>query len=281
MAYTSVLWPVICALHQATLFVGLHNHWMPQNDAQINFLARFYTPLVKQLGLFEKQELTAYAGDNIAELNRILRARGFDVQLQEYSDDPGAFGTIAILDIKETWPKPGTGIQLEHRITHTQYPAVSMEDDFQIYHTAIHPHPLVCLRTNTSDTVWLTVADQVRGDFELLDYVRQLRTNQKVLDYSYAKIIFPKIRYKQTTQLSWLRGLRLGIDHIIDQALVQTTFTLDERGAQVKSAAAIGIGTTCLHKTLTIDQPFFVWIEREGLHEPILAGYMPEQYWKE
>jgi hypothetical protein len=234
--------------------------------------------LVKRF--FGKNELAAYIGSNAAEVNTILHAHNFHIQPQKGASDKHKFSIIAILNIRETWWQQGERVTMEHVTTHVYYPAISMKNDFKVYHTAIHPYPLVNLRTSASDTVWLTIAHHACGDFDLLDYIRQLRSSQKLLDYSYSQVIFPYIHYHQEIQLPWLTDLFLG-NQCIHCALMQANFVLDENGACQKSSHATGFEPTCVHKTLFLDQPVFVWIEREGLYEPLFAGYMPEKYWKE
>lgn len=279
MTYSSLLWPIICALQQATCFVGLNN-WIPAQPSQTTFLTRSYAPLVHQLARINKHEITVLATNNVSELNATLQAQGASIRLTE-SLDTYTFGIVANMYFRTQWKKVGTLTSVEHHLTHIAYPAVHRDSDFDVFLTAMHPYPLICMRTHAGDTVWLTCADCPRFDSDLQNYVGMLRTSTKILDYSYDACSFPCVRYEQECSPAWLSGLRLG-QWRLHQAFMYTQFILDERGiyASDTSATTPSNYSYQIKKTACIDQPFFIWVERAGMHEPLFAGYMPEQFWK-
>ena len=88
---------------------------------------------------------------------------------------------------------------------------------------------------------------------------------------------------------SWLIGMRttMGEGHqeaVISQALQQTKFKMNQLGARVKSAVAIGISKTSasieILEPIIINKPFFLWIERPGLSFPLMYAYIDEANWK-
>jgi serine protease inhibitor len=98
------------------------------------------------------------------------------------------------------------------------------------------------------------------------------------------------IDLNETVDIGWLKEM-LTVDEIgdswkISQALQQTKFKMNETGAHVKSAVAIGVMRCVsfgrppeLH--LVIDKPFLLWIAREGTSLPIFAAYLDEDVWKD
>jgi len=58
---------------------------------------------------------------------------------------------------------------------------------------------------------------------------------------------------------------------------------MDEIGADVESAATIGFsgcsGATT-YPSMVIDQPFLLWIVRDGMEIPYFVGHFNEEHWK-
>lgn len=277
MFYTSSWWVLIQALYQTSLFLGLNN-WIPNTPAQYTFLTHFYAPLVKQIACFNPGELTAWAHQNSSELNAIVGSQGFSLQFAPtayaYSINIASF-----LNIKEQSICKGTKTAIEHEITHQKYAAIKLTRDFEVYATALHSHPLACIHMRNGDSVWITPSNNycAEPDFE---YIRMLRSENKILDYSYTDIIFPDFIFSKEMSVESLQGLQLG-QWRINQTLVKVLCLLDcQQSIPTNKIASYNTIDYQAHKTMLINQPFLLWIERPALHEPLFAACISEQYWK-
>lgn len=70
----------------------------------------------------------------------------------------------------------------------------------------------------------------------------------------------------------------------IRQALQETRFQMNEKGARAQSAVAIEICVKCIQQptpTFDITEPFYIWIERPGMSVPLFAAYVDQVDWKE
>lgn len=128
------------------------------------------------------------------------------------------------------------------------------------------------------------------SDFTLLDNIELWQKNicpeQQIY---YDEVNFPMVDINQEVDIKWLETLEAckGNESIyyIAQALQQTKFQMNEKGAKVESAVAIGCRCTCCpvfkpKKILTIDKPFYLWIIRPGMKTPIFAAFIDKDSWK-
>jgi hypothetical protein len=69
----------------------------------------------------------------------------------------------------------------------------------------------------------------------------------------------------------------------IGQALQQTKFRMNEKGAKVESAVAMSLnrGMAVEPEPYVIDRPFVLWIERPGMAIPFFAAVLCEDVWRE
>jgi hypothetical protein len=78
----------------------------------------------------------------------------------------------------------------------------------------------------------------------------------------------------------------VNIGYEVVQALQQTKFQMNEKGAKIISAAAMNIFecTACCEpkpkKALKFDDSFYLWIVRPGMKTPIFAAYIDTDAWK-
>lgn len=180
-----------------------------------------------------------------------------------------------------------TGIIAEHNGEKTSYPAVEIEDNFAVYSTQNYSQPLVCIDTKNGDTVWMTVADHNKPlrDFELLQWIHSIKQDRVPHARRYNSVTFPMVDLDQEVDITWLLNMALAEDAVIAQALQQTKLKMNEIGARVKSAVAIGLcEASCMPRKeakIVIDKPFYLWIERPGVTDPIFAGYISQNEWKD
>lgn len=289
-----VVAPIVSAVVKSEDILGQNREWHATRDEHVRLL-RDYFPRRAELVHFSEKELRSWASWRAAELNEILARERFDIRLQDFKS--GEFGVVAILDVMVEWLARATRTTL--RVDGTEYPAVRMEPHaeiesgwaqlFEAYGSPAHPHPVALLHTKSGDRVYMTVAGTPPGaDFELIDRVDAIRTTLGRASGHYTWLEFPMIDLNQQVDITWLLGMwttvaESGQEAFISQALQQTKFKMNEVGARVKSAVAIGIIITSirLETPLIIDQPFFLWIERNGVSAPVLYAYLDYADWKD
>jgi hypothetical protein len=282
---TVAILPIIKALAQSIIFAsGTHNisdTWYQQflttNNQQQTLLNR-YAPAHKELSQFTPEELGAWASKNHEELNTILASKDFDIRLAPL--DAGGFGVVSILDITTEWQHAGLPTTIVCPDNETTYNAVAMSKGYKVFSSANHEHPIAQLYTQSGDVIYLTKATEQLSGFELLNTINNIKENLPETNDYYGKLIFPKACVNHQPDVSWLEGLTFDI-YNIDQAQQQTKFNLDETGAEVKSAVAIGFAEcSCGGNTLIIDQPYIAWWERNGVSVPVVAALIAQDSWQ-
>lgn len=292
MSHTTVFAPIVGAIVGSEDILGPDRRWVPTNAEQL----QFKTEIMKmrdELPRFSKEELRHWANKNHEVLNAISRKEGFSIQLKPFG--PDEFGVISILDVLVEWlikGSAGTKILRGGK----EYAAVSMDrtgtvggqyhELFEVYVSENHTEPVVMLATKSGDRVFMTVAYTPAEGFVLSGRIDNIRKGlQKTSGYEALR--FPMVDLNQQVDISWLIYMNTtdaqGRPWFISQALQQTKFKMNEVGARVKSEVAIGLmryAAPRAPRTLIIDRPFYLWMERDGVTIPIMYSYIDEQDWK-
>ncbi|MDR3647372.1 MAG: serpin family protein [Candidatus Babeliales bacterium] len=284
MSFSMTILPIIAALLAPEgKFMNRKMQWNAVNKQQEFFLNKYFSKK-DELTNFTEKEIRAWASQDHNELNKLARDNGFDIQLQPFK--PYEFGSLAIFDVMVKWLQKGISTRLTYQ--DKSYKAVKLEDsNFNVYKFAkgIHDQPIVEIKTQSKDKVYMTIADKELKDFELLDKISSLRDQIANKNYrlkSYTDVIFPCIDLNHEVDISWLIAMYSNGNKItISQALQQTKLKMDETGARVESAVMLGMCRSCyrLEKQLIIDKPFYIWIERENCSIPVFAGYIEPSDW--
>ena len=294
MSKTMVVAPIMGAIVGTEEILGKNRKWNAVNDTQREFLNKYFATRAELSG-YSKEELRHWVSWVAEELNKILKEEGFDIQLQDF--EPNEFGVVSILDVLVEWLVKGTEDHLVFK--GTEYPAVRMENTaevdneykvlFESLTSTQHPLcPIALVHTQSGDKVYMTVADRAAEGFDLTNRINEIRTTlQRGEHYDYLK--FPMVDLNQQVDIAWLMGMNTtdentGNPAIISQALQQTKFKMNQFGARVKSAVAIGVVITSVPpppRGLEIDRPFFLWIEREGITVPVMYAYLDQEDWKD
>lgn len=287
MSFTTVLLPILAALSGAEQFIGLSTNWLANNPFQQKFLT--YLPNKQEhLSQLSPEELKTIASFDYKVINKFLSDHKFDIQLEPFSG-PNAFGVASILDVLIEWTQEGIPTTITY--DGEEFPAVSMtKDSFEVLQADSHEEPILKLTAKNGDIIYMTIAEKNLQNFELVEYVQALSTMpKKNTTKQYAEALFPMVSLNHETDISWLIGLSSArlIDNVvfsITQALQQTKFNMNEKGARVQSAVALALEKSCLPskplKTLLIDKPFYLWIERPSMNIPLFAGYIDPVDWK-
>lgn len=281
MSSSIVLWPIIKALCMASQFIGLDPAgWQSVNQKQQNFLENHFIKR-DEVSAFADKELQAWASNDYEYLNAILKNEGFGIQLSPFDKD--SFGVVSILDVNFQWLHKGDETTIVYK--NTSYPAVRMDSGFKVFSAENYTQPIVCLETKSNDKVWMTIADHDTPlqDFELLQWIESVQKNRVQSKKDYDIVKFPMVDLDQEVNVTWLVDMTLP-GWFIAEALQQTKFKMNNVGAHVKSGFAMSMcrssGREPIPRVLTIDQPFYLWIERSGVTVPVFAGYITQQDWK-
>jgi hypothetical protein len=136
-------------------------------------------------------------------------------------------------------------------------------------------------------TVVKNPGDPKAKGFDLLDLVERIESSSKAIG-GLDGVIFPMIEYNEMIDIGWAVDLETegpSGPWIVAQALQQTKFRMNEIGAKVESAVAMSMrfgscAAPVSKPDLIIDEPFLLWVTREGLFHPLFVGYFVETNWK-
>lgn len=290
------------AVHKATQAIeGKYDALTRVNDTQKKFIAAQYMPYMRN-NLFDKfsgDELKAYASRDYKYLNDILKQNGFTIQLAAFSPDDG-MGIVAIQNIIVKWPEVGDKVNIDAEGKTYEGVHLHMLEYVNFFTKSDYPSLVIVeLLTKTDDKVYLVtkrdgqlfeqVPDEATVIAALMEYQGALRNGTYKETCHYNGVKFPMILYNKKPDISWILGLKFQgsisrLPFIINQALQEVIFKMNEKGAQAKVATAFGMCTMSLNdlekETLVIDKPFLVWIERPGVPMPLFADYMAKEYWQ-
>jgi hypothetical protein len=292
---SQVVLPILGCLKAAEEFLATHRgwakinrkaKWTPTNEDQYQFLKRFSEAkaLVDTLG----DNLKRKADVDVKVINAWLREHKFTIQLNPESD-PRTFAVASILDVLVEWVKEGTITSVYN--PKGTFPAVSLKEDggmvVKYLNREIHPFPIARITTKSGDQVFMSIMDYMTSDtFAITTKVDELRKVTAKGKQHCDGVIFPMVDYDQVVDIDWIKGMETGSlsdDYYIGQAIQQTKFRMNEKGARAKSAVAMTIRSRCMapmDNWVRIDKPFILWIERPGVSIPLFTGVFAENVWK-
>lgn len=222
------------------------------------------------------KNVKAEAPNNISILNDSLKKNGFNIRLEPIPD-PKGFGVVTILDRWLKWLYEGEGRSI---VTGGKiYPAFRLERgaSFYRFEDSSHPHPVVCLQTQSGDE-----------GLALVDKVPELAAAQKTKVYEHKGTIIPEVSINQQPNDKFLLGMYTHDLHgqrwFIQQALQEARFDMNARGARIKTATAVGMmrGVSFDDRSdLIFDSPFYLWITgAEGSELPVAIIYVSRDSWR-
>lgn len=269
--------------------------WSGINDVQRSFVDKFVTNIQEIDGL--KDILKQMAHKDAKVINQWLRERGFNIELQS-RETPNSFCVASILDVLVKWLKVGEATTITGRTKsedgqYKKYPAVKLKGENSgvtiLTEDSPHSSPIAVIRTkNNSESVRMRMLDLNEdpiGPLAIADLLKNMPSRLS-RDESYDSVTFPMIDYDQKVDISWLVGLQTGDrpdDFYVCEAVQQTKFRMNEIGARAQSGVAMmlrGRSIEIPKRTLVMDKPFLLWIERGGIKLPLFAGVFAEDCWK-
>ena len=284
---TITAFPVLGCLMAAEEWLGKELRWNTTNDDQEEFMELFYDAGMASIPALG-DELKRMADKDIGPINDWLAEKGFDIRLS-VNPGPGGFAVASILDVLVEWMQKGS----RRKVTNEKgtFDGVALEQNqgvVVLQNAHIHNHPVVRIATKSGDKVYMTPVDGLpTGRFALESKIRTITATLEHPDYRYEGVVFPMVNYDSKIDISFLQGLNtdtVAPGFYCVQAVQQTKFRMNEEGARVESAAAMSF--RCRYggsskPPFVIDQPFLLWIMREGISMPLFGGIFAEDVWRD
>lgn len=283
MSKTQCVYPQVGCLIAAEEILGDNRAWRPVNKEQKKFLKEAFDACKGEVK--DMSELESLASWECETINTFLKEKGFDIQLEEFTD--GEFGAASVLDVLVKWLIEGEKAEEKTPEGKTFDAAKLPENTVKYYEAKGHTYPIAKLLTKEDDHfVYMTMLDKEPDQLDLVSIASKLQNSLKVND-GYANLIFPCVDIDQKVDIEWLKYMETtskdGRDWYISQALQQTKLRMNEKGARAQSAVAIGVRVTSMpepKQDYIINKPFLTWFDRPGLSTPLLVGYITEEDWK-
>ncbi len=286
MSATTVIFPIIAALiaPEGEYFKN-NNIWNPINHFQEYFLTNCYSKR-SELSHFNQKELQVWVSPDYKYLNTIAKGHNFDIHFQPF--EPNEIGSLSIFDISLKWLKVGEQSRIKYK--GKPYEAIEFDSGFSVFNSDNFPHPIVKIKTKSKDVVYMAIADEPLEKFELLEKIYSLqRFVKETKEETYDELTFPKAILNHIEEISWLKKMwcphktEVDLWWEVTEAFQQTKFTMDKEGAYVQSGVVVQLmmktSAANFKKTVNINKPFYIWIEREGCVLPIFTGYLDETSW--
>jgi len=278
-----VLPPIVAAMRKIVETLKIRDYLTPWDHRSMTitqrlFIDRHYAPGGKIYDPIRHFDLKSYADRSAAKLNWILAKNGFgDIRFNDFGKD--GFGVLAIFDLVTSWAVKGIPITFNHN--GRDYPGVQMGGGFEIL--SYGQNDAVAIKTNGGrDTVYMAPAEEPSSGLLLAERIDLIAGKLKASSARPGLLRFPMVAIKTDTDISWMEGLRVKeSNYHIERALQQTKIKMDENGANVKSAVAMDLRLVSYEekKNVTIDQPFLMWMERDGIR--YFYGYFGPDSWRD
>jgi hypothetical protein len=221
------------------------------------------------------------------ELMKFFKDRGFEFNIEPFNSNE--FGVGSVLSVLVEWldVHKKYDIHVENKI----YQGVRAKENYKVYSSDVHEYPIVMLDTKTDEKVYLTIADDEYEGLNLLSRIKEIHKSRIIkADFinGYDSVIFPMVDLEHDVDISWIEGINIkdyvGSNWYVAKALQKTRFKMNHVGAKAESAALMRLKRCCRPASkpkIIIDKPFFVWMTRPGLNDPLFVGYIDEEDWKD
>lgn len=252
--------------------------WKPQNVPQ-KFLIKNIAPLKYDMP-FYFNELNALSSADHKELNALAQEYNIPLTFQPFG--PKEFGSLAVLDIALNWPHKAKSTEIlfpaSGQKRSTSVKALQFTQDIEVYQLKNYQSPLVKIKTDSGDMVYVTIADEELRHKALSKKINKLRKDMKSAKKMHCNaFIMPQIEYEGFLDISWMIGLTYASKHnqySIKDAIEYLKLTCDPEGCTVKAGAGLQFYPISTSNTVTINKPFYFWIERPGTKFPLVESYI-------
>lgn len=256
-------------------FFPPHTRWMAENETQQLFLKKL-GGLKEDMMEFNEQELQSWASQNADELNAIAREKEIPITFSPFSER--TFGSLALLELNLAWH--GKPAQTEMSFYAENILKVKglefNSDSFKVYQSRRHQFPVIKLKTKNGDFVYVTIADKKLNGVALSQRIKTIKKTLSRSKKHYTQMLMPQLAYESFIDISWLNEMKNNQDYMVSQAVEYLKLKVDEKGCAVKAGAGMVFIPISVQQPLTIDKPFYFWIERPGCLMPLVEGYIDQ-----
>jgi len=273
---TEAIWPILGCLAKAQEFLKTEEEYACQDNIQEKFLETFWR-WKKDL---VKVPVESRADFSVDPINSWLKERGFEISLDPVCSPE--FAVASILDALVEWKEEGSSCKVKD-FTGKLYDGVRMDSGYQILYSP-EVGKYLQVYTKTGEEVNMAVCDPVGrlDNFGLTRLAMEINDTMTHDSFSPSYVSFPMIDCDEKPDISFLKGLSIE-GFRIGEALQQTRFRMNEKGARAQSAVAMGFRCLCMIQptSFDIDSPFLLWINSPKTRYPIFAGYFMTETWKQ
>jgi hypothetical protein len=251
----------------------------------------------RALELLSSEELKALASDKADELNKFMHDNKFPIITFTQNEDKRSFGVVALLCVKSNWTDAQKnrltkitnksnaefdGFVSSEFITFdvrgSQYPLIGK--NFVRKYIVNHYKHMIAIE----DTVWIHQVDRPISENELKSYIDNLKEDKKTGNDK-GLLNLPMIDVEDITHPEFLIGAEVGNPHFsgfyLDKVTQKTRLAINHHGVCLQSGAACQVVPRNLHREVTVNGPFLIWIQRSRTHlstgeyigDPLILAY--------
>lgn len=273
---TEAIWPILGCLAKAQEFLKTQEEYVCENNLQEEFLKVFW----RWKADLDKVPVESRADFSVNPINAWLKERGFDIRLDPVCSPE--FAVASILDALLEWKEEGSSCKVKD-FTGKLYDGVRMDSGYQILYSP-EVGKYLQVYTKTGEEVNMAVCDPAGrlDNFGLTRLAMEINDTMIPDSFSPSYVSFPMIDCDEKPDISFLKGLSIE-GFRIGEALQQTRFRMNEKGARAQSAVAMGFRCLCMIQptSFEIDSPFLLWINSPKTIYPIFAGFFMTETWKQ
>ncbi len=256
--------------------------WKGKSSPQQLFLS-LMQDLLPVLDIFRSEgNLDAIISAEVADVNNMLKERGFDIQLEDLQT-PDALYMLSIIRQAVQWKHEGEKETIFCSEEGDSYDGVTLEEGVDFFEAPSHPHGVARIATkDPKKFVFMTIADGFsQSPLGLTGAITCLHHDLVPASrFDFSALSFPMIDANIETDISWCAGLHRGSFSILE-ALQQTMFQMNHIGAVAETATAMAGLESLGPKTLEIDQPFFLWMTQDGIDIPTFFAFFAQDVWSD
>lgn len=276
MSKTTVIHPIIACLNAVCDVLKTKDDWSTVNNLQKTLVEKYYSKSIKDLSKLNDIIDAMFSIDN-KDLMEFFKERGFQVVIEPFGD--GEFGVGSVLSVLIEWLTEHSKSSIF--VGDKEYPAVLVESHYEVFKSENHKHPVVMLKTKSGEEVYLTIADKLYENLDLISRIKDIQLTLNNVTQDYENVILPMVNLDQDVDISWVNGINIH-GRYISKAIQKTRFKMNHVGAKVESMAFL-TNECCMRNKfpVVINKPFFVWVNRCNVNEPLFVGYITEEDWKD
>lgn len=224
------------------------------------------------------QCVSVYHFKDAGEASQLLADEGFDIMAEPIPEGVAGDILVTIMKLALEWYAKRSDINCDGKWYR------SVELDGELCHIPIHPYPVVRLYNKSRYKVYATrMPGSFIRDLDILHTVNaftRLCENSGVLP---VEVSLPAAYIDHQPDISWIEGMSWD-GGAVHKAYKQVKLDINEDGTAVEAATAITVTGFCLpdeSKKIVIDGPYLFWIVGPNLSQPLYAGHIMEDAFRE